>query len=367
MPTGSLVLHVMADKALIAMSGGVDSTLAAKLTLDEGLCGIGCMMKLYGGESPAEGSRACCSLDDAEDARSAARRLGIPFHVFNFMEEFERCVIRRFISVYEAGGTPNPCVDCNRFLKFGKLFQRADELGCRFLVTGHYARVEERDGRWLLKKAADRTKDQTYFLYTLTQAQLARIRFPLGGLEKTRVRELAEEFGFHNADKPDSQDICFVPDGDYAAFMERYTGRCYPEGDFLTREGKKVGRHRGAVRYTLGQRRGLGLAMGKPVYVCGKNMAENTVTVGPESELYSSALVAGEMNWISVPGLDAPMRLTARTRHTQREQPATVLPAGEGQARVEFDEPQRAVTPGQALVLYDGDTVVGGGTILSTE
>lgn len=343
------------DSALIAMSGGVDSTLAAKLTLDAGLRGVGCMMKLHGAQA------------GAEDAQGAAERLGIPLHVLDFSEEFERRVIRRFVSVYEAGGTPNPCIDCNRFLKFGALQQTADELGCRFLVTGHYARVEERSGRWLLKRAADRTKDQTYFLYTLTQAQLERVRFPLGGLEKSRVRALAEEFGFRNADRPDSQDICFVPDGDYAAVIERYTPRCCREGDFLDREGAVVGRHRGAVRYTLGQRRGLGLPMGEPVYVCAKNMAENTVTVGPESALYSSSLLAGELNWIAIPELDAPMRVAARIRHSRHEQPATVLPAGAGLARVEFDAPQRAVTPGQAVVLYDGDTVVGGGTILSAE
>lgn len=349
------------ERTLIGMSGGVDSSLAAKLMIDQGFECVGCTMKLFDGEDGPD--RPCCSLSDVEDARSVASALGIPFYVFNFREEFRKEVIDRFIAAYEGGRTPNPCIDCNRYLKFGKLLHRAAELDCYWVVTGHYAQVVERDGRFLLKRAADPAKDQTYFLASLTQAQLAHVKFPLGEYTKAEVRELAGQAGFVNANKRDSQDICFVPGGDYAAVMEHYTGKSYPAGDYLDQSGKVVGRHRGAVRYTLGQRKGLDLALGKPVYVCGKNMEQNTVTVGPESALYSAALRAEGMNWYPFDEPDGPLRCTVKTRHSQREAPATVRPLENGGALVEFDEPQRAVTPGQAVVLYNGDIVLGGGTI----
>ena len=233
------------------------------------------------------------------------------------------------------------------------------------MVTGHYARVEqdEATGRWLLKKGLDENKDQSYVLYNLTQEQLAHVRLPLGGLHKSEVRAIAEQQHFVNARKHDSQDICFVPDGDYARFMEDFTGKHYPAGDFLDVGGKKVGTHSGAVRYTIGQRKGLGLAMGAPVYVCAKDMQANTVTVGPESELFDTIVYANEVNWIAIPELKGPLRVTARTRYHQTEQPATVYPAGPDRFRLEFDQPQRAPTPGQAVVLYQGDVVLGGGTI----
>ena len=352
-------------KALIGMSGGVDSSVAALLMLRAGYECIGATMRLYDNDMIGlEKGHTCCSLDDVEDARSVARRLGIPHYVFNFKDDFERQVIRKFVSCYECGGTPNPCIDCNRYLKFDRLLRRALELGCDCVVSGHYAQVRKSGDRYLLYKAADKAKDQTYFLACLNQEQLSRIQFPLGGLTKQEVRAIAEENGFVNARKHDSQDICFVPDGDYTAFLERYTGRHYPAGDFLDETGRVVGQHRGAVRYTLGQRKGLGLAMGQPVYVCGKDMAHNTVTVGPESALYTRCLMADEMNWIAFPELTAPLRAKAKTRYRQVEQPCTVYPAPNGRVRVEFDEPQRAVTPGQSLVIYDGDVVVGGGIIL---
>ena len=349
-------------KALIAMSGGVDSSAAAWLMQNDGFDCSGAMMRMFHsdilpcGHSPAE---------DAEDARAVAGKMGMPFYLFDASEAFARYVIGDFISDYEAGLTPNPCINCNRHLKFDYFLQQADNLGCDVIVTGHYARItyDENRGRWLLRKAADPSKDQSYVLYSLTQEQLSRTRLPLGTLTKDEARAIALEQGFLNARKRDSQDICFIPDGDYVAFMQRYTGKAYAPGDFLDLDGKIVGQHRGAVCYTLGQRKGLGLAMGAPVYVTGKDMEKNTVTVGPNEALFATALRANDWNWISFPALTAPMEVTARARYNQKEQPATVYPEENGFARVVFHQPQRAITPGQAVVLYDGDLVVGGGTI----
>lgn len=341
--------------ALIAMSGGVDSSVAAYLMLEAGFRCQGATMRLL----PSDDGR------NAADAEAVCRRLGIPFSALDLAREFEEAVIQKFVRVYQDGGTPNPCVDCNRRMKFSRLMEAADEAGLCCVATGHYARVERdpETGRRLLKKALDLQKDQSYFLYTLTQAQLARVQFPLGGMEKRQVRELAERLGLANAEKRDSQDICFVPDGDYGAFLERSAGKAYPPGDFLDLEGRVVGRHRGAVRCTLGQRKGLGLAMGAPVYVCGKDMERNTVTVGPESALYAREVWVEDLNWISVEGPEAPLRAGVKTRSRQAEQAAELFPEAGGRVRVVFDRPQRAVTPGQAAVFYDGDAVLGGGTI----
>ena len=339
-------------KALIGMSGGVDSSVAVHLMMRAGFDCIGGTMLLHDS-----------TPDAAQDAEAVAARLGIPFYVFDLSERFRKAVMDDFVGCYERGLTPNPCIVCNRYLKFGAFLDIAREMGCDCVVTGHYAKIEEENGRFLLKKAADEAKDQTYFLYTLTQEQLAHTRFPLGELTKVEARAIAEEQGFINAKKRDSQDICFVPDGDYMAFMERYTGKTYENGNYLDLSGKVVGRHKGAVAYTLGQRKGLGLAMGAPVYVCDKDMAANTVTVGPNEALFHSSLRAADWNWIAIEGLKEPIRVMAKARSRMIEQPATVYPEEGGFARVEFDEPQRAITPGQAVVLYDGDTVVGGGTI----
>ena len=349
-------------RALIGMSGGVDSSVAAHLMLKKGFSCIGATMRLFDGK---EEDSTCCGLDDVEDARSVAHRLGIPHYVFNFKADFEEKVIQKFVHCYECGSTPNPCIDCNRHLKFDRLLRRALELGCDYVVSGHYAQVrrDEATGRYLLYKAADRAKDQTYFLACLDQHQLSHIQFPLGGLTKVEVRQIAEENGFINARKRDSQDICFVPDGDYVAFMERYTGKKYPAGEYLDLDGNVIGTHRGAVCYTLGQRKGLGIAMGAPVYVCHKDMEKNTVTIGPSEALFCNALRATEMNWYPFPALLEPLRVTAKTRHSQLEQAATVYPEENGTVRVVFDQPQRAITPGQAVVLYQEDLVVGGGTI----
>ena len=346
-------------KALIGMSGGVDSSVAAYLTLQAGYGCIGGTMRLFDRENSCGGS------DDAEDAKAVADRLGIDHHVFPFQAEFEEKVIENFVTSYEQGLTPNPCIQCNRHLKFGCLLSRARELGCDYVVSGHYAQIrrDEETGRYLLCRAADRAKDQTYFLACLSQEQLSHILFPLGALTKPEVRAIAEEKGFLNARKRDSQDICFVPDGDYVAFMERHTGKTYPAGNYLDLGGKVLGKHRGAVCYTIGQRKGLGIALGAPAYVCKKDMAANTVTLGPNEALFSSALRADGWNWYPFPTLTAPMAVTAKTRHSQHEQAAIVYPEEDGFARVEFESPQRAITPGQAVVLYKDDIVVGGGTI----
>ena len=353
--------------ALIAMSGGVDSTVAAYLMKQAGCRCMGATMRLYQNEDLGQsGFHTCCSAKDVEDAAEVAFQLDIPFEVVNYTEEFREKVIAKFIETYEAGGTPNPCIDCNRTMKFDKMLDFAREHGLDYVVTGHYARIEQdpATGRWLLKKGIDEGKDQSYVLYNLTQEQLAHVRLPLGALHKTEVRAIAEQQHFINARKHDSQDICFVPDGDYEKFMEDFTGKHYPDGDFLDTEGRKVGTHKGAVRYTIGQRKGLGLAMGAPVYVCAKDMEANTVTVGPEELLFDRIVYADEVNWIAIPELTGPLRVTARTRYHQVEQPATVYPAGPDGFRLEFAQPQRAPTPGQAVVLYQGDTVLGGGTIV---
>lgn len=344
---------------MIGMSGGVDSSVAAWLLQQQGYDCIGVTMKLHAGAQ--EG--ACGSVSDVEDARDICRRLGIPHEVLDFTEIFSRKVMAPFASEYEAGRTPNPCIECNRNLKFGALWQRARELGCDYIATGHYAQIAKTGDGLRLAKAADAGKDQTYVLYFLSREQLAHTLFPLGGLTKAQVRQIAEERGFVNAKKHDSQDICFVPDGDYGAFLESYTGKDYAPGNFIDRNGTVLGRHRGAVRYTLGQRKGLGVPAASRLYVTDKDMEKNTVTLGSNEELFTTSLTAGRVNLageIPSEGLE----LKAKVRYRQTEQPCRVWPGEGGTLRVEFPEPQRAVTAGQAVVFYDGDTVFGGGTIV---
>ena len=345
------------------MSGGVDSSAAALLMQGAGWECVGCTMKLFDGEADCEGARSCCSLSDVEDARSVARRLGMPYYVFNFKDAFRAEVIEPFIESYRRGMTPNPCLACNGRLKFEKLFARAAVLGCGCVVTGHYARIEEEGGRFLLKKARDATKDQSYVLYMLRQEQLRHLRFPLGKLAKAEVRALAEAAGFANAQKPDSQDICFVPDGDYAAAIERFTGCPAPPGDFVDERGNVLGRHRGIIRYTVGQRRGLGIAAKEPLYVKAIDAAGNRVILGGASSVYSSGTMLDEVNWVSGETPAGPVRASVRVRYRGGEQPALVIPEAEGGARILFEKPQRAVTPGQAAVFYDGEIVLGGGRI----
>lgn len=350
-------------KALIAMSGGVDSSVAAFLMKKKGYDCIGATMKLYDNEDIGISSeKTCCSLDDIADARSVARRLSMPYYVFNFKDEFEKKVIDKFVKTYELGGTPNPCIDCNRYLKFEKLVERMNELKFDYVVTGHYASIEKKDGRYYLKKAKDLTKDQSYVLYSLTQYQLAHTLFPLGEYTKDAIRDIAAQQNFINAKKRESQDICFVPDGDYASFIERHTGKKYKEGSFVNLSGEIIGKHKGIIRYTIGQRKGLGIAAGKPVYVCSKNLDKNEVVIGSDSDLYSSRLEAENFNWIcEKPNIK--IQCKAKTRYNMKEQPCTAVINGD-RVVIEFSKPQRAITVGQAVVLYDGDYVLGGGTIV---
>lgn len=352
-------------KALIAMSGGVDSSVASLLIKEAGYEATGITMKLYGGELPENSTNTCCSEDDIADARAVCNRLQIPYYVFNFTDCFNEQVISRFIEAYENGSTPNPCIDCNRYIKFDRLMKRMEELKMDFVVTGHYARIEysENLGRYVLKKAVDDTKDQSYVLYSLTQYQLSHTLFPLGSMNKTEVRKIAEENGFINAKKHDSQDICFVPDGKYAEFIERYTGKTYENGDFVDKDGNILGEHKGIIRYTIGQRKGLGLALPAPMYVFKKDLENNKVILGSNDDLFTSELYADNINLITTDRITEPIRIKAKVRYNQKEQPATAEQIG-GKLHIVFDEPQRAICKGQAVVMYDGDTVVGGGTIL---
>ncbi|MBQ3202402.1 MAG: tRNA 2-thiouridine(34) synthase MnmA [Clostridia bacterium] len=347
----------MSKKALIAMSGGVDSSVAAAKMVEAGYDCLGVTMRLHDGEN-------CGAAAEAEDARKIAQALGFPFEIADLRGMFSRQVMDRFVSAYEEGDTPNPCIECNRYMKFGALMEYAAEQGCDTLVTGHYARVEYDGEKYRLKKAVNLAKDQTYVLYFLTQEQLAHIAFPLGEMEsKEQIRGIAAEYGFVSAHKADSQDICFVPDGKYADFIRQRTGKEYPVGDFVNADGKVLGQHKGLIHYTIGQRRGLGLALPAPLYVRSKNMFDNTVLLTPESELYTTRLVADGFNWVDGVVPQEPVRVTARTRYNAKEAAATVTALADGRAEVVFDTPQRAVTTGQAVVLYDGDYVVGGGRI----
>lgn len=351
-------------KALIAMSGGVDSSVAAYLTQQAGYDCAGVTMRLLMNEDVGDFEEsACCSLDDIADARSVAFRLGMPYYVFQFGEAFREKVIEPFVQAYEKGLTPNPCIRCNHYLKFDLLLQRARTLHYDCLVTGHYARIEQDNGKFVLKKAVDIAKDQSYVLYSLNQEQLARLRFPLGEQTKEETRALARTLGLVNAEKHDSQDICFVPEGNYAQMIERYRGKVYPPGQILDEKGEVVGQHQGVIHYTIGQRKGLGIAAKQALYVNQILPEENILRVGTEASLYARELQAGAFHWISGVVPANPLYVKAKIRYHAPEKEAWVYPTGLDTVQVVFDEPQRAITCGQAVVLYAEDTVLGGGVI----
>ncbi len=365
-----------AELTAVAMSGGVDSSVVAGLLHRRGERVVGLTMQLWNQrrlpELAVEGATGrCCSLDDVHDARAVAQHIGIPYYVVNFSDRFERQVVRPFVDEYLAGRTPIPCTLCNNFIKFDQFIEMAAGVGAGRIATGHYARItrDESSGRYLLRTGVDAAKDQTYFLFGLTQEQLARSEFPLGGATKPQVRALARELGLPVAEKSDSQEICFVPNGDYAAFIDAYfreRGMAAPEarGEIVDRDGKAIGEHRGVHHFTVGQRKGLGVARGEPLYVIATDAATQRVVVGRDAELLRDRLSAREVNWISVAALDAPMRASVRIRNRHAPAAATLIPTSDKRrVEVRFDEPQRAVTPGQAAVFYKGDVVTGGGWI----
>ncbi len=351
------------------MSGGVDSSAAVKLLLDMGYDVSGATMRLFNNEDAGlERERTCCSLKDVEDARYAAFRLGVDFYVFNFSDEFREKVIGNFVDTYLAGGTPNPCIQCNKHLKFSGFLNRALTLGYDYIATGHYAlrEFDEQSGKWLLKRSPFRGKDQSYVLYCITQEQLSRTLFPVGGLEKSEIRKIAAETGLANAEKPDSQDICFIPDGDHGKFIERAAGS-QQAGDILLTDGRKVGRHKGLIHYTVGQRRGVGVSYSEPLFVLEKNVEENRLILGTSSENRCTSLTARQVNFISGEFLQKDLECTAQTRYHQKEVPCVVSPIGEDSVKVTFLQPHAAVSKGQSVVFYNGEVVLGGGIIVDSE
>lgn len=374
-PTPSISPDMQNNAVMMAMSGGVDSSVAALLLSREGYNVVGVTMKLFEETDLAGGQRSsCCSIDDVEDARAVCRRLGIRHFTFNLKDAFKSNVIDRFCDAYLNGRTPNPCIDCNRYLKFDALQRRRRELGLAFVATGHYARrrYDEASGCWQLLRARDISKDQSYVLYSITQEQLAHALFPLGNLTKDEVRDIARDAGFANAEKSESQDICFIPDGNYIDFIERYIERntnsaadkhAFQSGPIADREGKILGVHNGLARYTIGQRKGIRLAAPEPLYVFSKNIDRNELIVGTADEVLVNGVIADDINLISATHIDATQTVQVKTHYRQSPLSAKAEQIGEDELKITFAEPQRAAAPGQAAVLYDGDKVLGGGTI----
>lgn len=352
-------------KVVVAMSGGVDSSVAAALLKKEGYQVIGVSMQIWPSKGKEGRFGGCCSVDALEDAKRVAHKLDIPHYVVDFRDIFDQKVIADFCREYSEGRTPNPCIRCNQYIKFGVLLDRAKELGADFIATGHYARLEkdESSGRYLLKKGIDKHKDQSYVLYSLTQEQLSHILFPVGNLTKQRVREIAKGLDLHVAAKRESQEICFIPDDDYPGFIKEYIPQMAMPGKILNEQGIVLGEHSGISFYTIGQRKGLGISAEEPLYVIAIEPERNVIVVGSKERVYGDELVASRLNWIAMAELKEPTRLKARIRYLHSEAEAEVAPIDEDRVRVKFNEPQMAITPGQAVVFYDGDTVIGGGTI----
>ena len=354
-------------KALVAMSGGVDSSVAAYLMASKGYDCMGCTMRLYENDMIGEDLfGTCCSLKDTQDARAVCDKIGIEYNIYHYEAEFRDKVIEPFVCSYEMGETPNPCIRCNKYLKFDSLYQKGREMGYDVIVTGHYARIEERDGHFYLLKAKNLAKDQSYVLYDLTEEQLAHTAFPLGEYTKDEVREIADSQGFVTSHKKESQDICFVPDGDYAGMIKRYRGKDYPKGNFVDRDGNVLGTHDGIIGYTIGQRRGLGIPAEKRLYVTKLDVPNNQVILGDNEDLFKRDLNIRDFHWITGDKPTSEFRCLAKIRYRHKEQPCVVTPTSDGGAHITFDEPQRAATPGQSCVLYDGDIVLGGGIISNT-
>lgn len=354
-------------KVMIGMSGGVDSSVAAAVLLQEGYEVYGVTMQIWPDmdeeEKKVEGG--CCSLSAVDDARRVANKLGIPYYVMNFKEVFEDKVINYFMDEYQCGRTPNPCIACNRFVKFEALLNKAVSMGMDYVATGHYARVEfdSDSGRYLLKKSVTDKKDQTYALYNLTQEQLKHVLMPIGSYTKEEIRQMAKDLELSVATKPDSQEICFIADDDYVRFLEENRPGTVKPGNFTDAQGNILGQHKGIVHYTIGQRKGLGITFGKPMYVAGIDVLGNNVILGEEDSVFSKELTASDVNFIAFGKLDKPMEVTAKVRYSAKEAEAVVTPLEAGRVKVEFIRPQRAITPGQSVVFYKGDTVVGGGVI----
>lgn len=352
---------------MIGMSGGVDSSVAAAILLEKGYDVIGVTMQIWP-ETPEEvklTEGGCCSLSAVDDARWVANSLGIPYYVLNFKEVFEDKVINYFIDEYLEGRTPNPCIACNRHVKFEALLNKAISMGIDYVATGHYAIIEydETRKRYLLKKSVTHSKDQTYALYNLTQEQLSRVLMPIGEFSKDVVRQKASELGLYVASKPDSQEICFVDDNNYGRFIEENTDKKIVPGNFVDTKGNVLGKHKGLIYYTVGQRKGLGIALGKPMYVVGLDVKNNNVILGEDKEVFGQELIAYDLNFISIDTLEEPMRVKAKIRYSAKEAEALIIPIEKGKVKVVFDTPQRAITPGQSVVFYDDDLVVGGGII----